>query len=104
MDLLQGLTHALAFEQLLIYLAYGGAREQTRMLPIRRLCVCGQVPAETVAGDVEEVRDRALRYSLENGVAFLHKTLSAPDQAAVRRLFASGAVQVRHPDAGCTHW
>ena len=47
-----------------------------------------------MAADVEDVRDRALRYSLENGVAFLHKTLSAPDQAAVRRLFASGAVQV----------
>jgi len=60
----------------------------------------GQVPAESVAGDVEEVRDRALRYSLENGVAFLHKTLSAPDQAAVRRLFASGAVQVRG-SCGC---
>ena len=47
---------------------------------------------------MEEVRDRALRYSLENGVAFLHKTLSAGDQAAVRRCFASGAVQVRHSD------
>ena len=53
------------------------------------------MPADTIAGDVEEVRDRALRYSLENGVAFLHKTLSASDQAAVRRLFASGAIQVR---------
>ena len=59
------------------------------------LAAAVQVPADSIAADVEEVRDRALRYSLENGVAFLHKTLSAPDQAAVRRLFDSGAVQVR---------
>ena len=52
------------------------------------------MPADSIAADVEDVRDRALRYSLENGVAFLHKTLSPADQAAVRRLFASGAVQV----------
>ena len=75
-------------------------RKDCRVMPLSWAAYgCGgcawQVPTDTIAADVEDVRDRALRYSLENGVAFLHKTLSAPDQAAVRRLFASGAIQVR---------
>ena len=54
-----------------------------------------QIPEADVEPYVAEVRDKALQYSLQHGVGFLHKTMAPADQAAVGRLFASGAVQVR---------
>ena len=54
-----------------------------------------QIPEAEVEPYIADVRDKALQYSLQQGVAFLHKTMAPGDQQAVWRLFDSGAVQVR---------
>jgi hypothetical protein len=47
-----------------------------------------------VAAEVETVRDPALKYGLEFGVAFLHDIMRPEDRAVAERLFAAGTVQV----------
>jgi hypothetical protein len=48
-----------------------------------------------VAAEVETVRDPALKYGLEFGVAFLHDIMRPEDRAVAERLFAAGTVQVQ---------
>lgn len=45
---------------------------------------------------MDTVRDPALKYGLEFGVAFLHDIMKPEDRAVAERLFAAGAVQVSH--------
>lgn len=47
-----------------------------------------------IAAYLDRVTDPALKHSLAYGVAFLHETQSAEEQAVARLLFDSGAVQV----------
>ncbi len=54
-----------------------------------------QAAEADVAAEVETVRNDALRFGLECGVAFLQDTMKPEDRAVAERLFAAGAIQVR---------
>lgn len=47
-----------------------------------------------MAAEVQTVKDPALKYGLEFGVAFLHDIMRPEDRVVAERLFAAGAVQV----------
>ena len=53
-----------------------------------------QVTESDLEPYLAQVKDNALRHSLEYGMGFLHETMPAAEKEVVNRLFSTGAIQV----------